>query len=55
MEIKYEIKSYLFCSILESAVVRSEMKVVLRRENYVPSRAFTVVDFTMRVVVIVGY
>ena len=30
MEIKQEIKSYLSCSILESAAVRSEMKVVLR-------------------------
>ena len=51
MEIKYEIKSYLFCSILESAVERSEMDVVLRRENYVQVDALTVVDFTMLYVV----
>ena len=30
MEIKKEIKSYLSCSILESAAVRSEMKVAHR-------------------------
>ena len=41
---KYERKSYLFCSILESAVVRSEMEVVLRCENYVQVDALTVVD-----------
>ena len=45
MGIKYERKSYLFCSILESAVVRSEMEFVLRCENYVQ------VDFTMLCVV----
>ena len=33
MEIKYEIKPYLFCFILESAVMRSEMEIVLRCEN----------------------
>ena len=32
------IKSYLFCFILESAVVRSEMEVVLRCENVCSSR-----------------
>ena len=47
MEIKKEIKSYLSCSILESAAVRSEMKVVLRCENDVQVDALTVVDFTM--------
>ena len=36
----------MFCSILESAVVRSEMEVVLRCENYVQVDVFTVVDFT---------
>ena len=35
MEIKYEIKSYLFCFIVESTVVRSEMEVVLLYDNYV--------------------
>ena len=34
-------KSYLFCSILESSVVGSEMKVVLRCENYVQANALT--------------
>ena len=43
MEIK-EIKSYLFCFILESAVVRSETEVVLRCENDVQFDALTVVD-----------
>ena len=33
--------------MLESAVVRSEMEVVLRCENDVQFDAFTVVDFTM--------
>ena len=47
MEIKKEIKSYLSCSILESAAVRSEMKVVLQCENDVQVDALTVVDFTM--------
>ena len=42
MEIKLERKSHLFCSILESAVVRSEMAVVLRCENYVQVDALTV-------------
>ena len=41
-----EIKSYLFCFILESVVVRSEMEVVLRCENDVKFDALTVVDFT---------
>ena len=41
----------MFCSILESAVVRSEMKVVLRCENYVQVDALTVVNFTMLYVV----
>ena len=53
MEIKQERKSYLFCSILESAVVRSEIEVVLRCENYVQDDALSVVDFTMLYVVIV--
>ena len=44
MKIIYEIKSYLFCSTLKSAAVRSEMEVVLRGENNV--HALTVVDFT---------
>ena len=35
-----------FCFILESAVVRNEMEVVLRCENYVQVDALTVVDFT---------
>ena len=51
MEIKSERKSYLFCSILESAVVRSEMEVVLRCENYVQVDALTVADFTLFCVV----
>ena len=46
MEIKKEIKSYLFCSTLESAAVQSEMVVVLRCENDVQVNALTVVDFT---------
>ena len=40
-------KFYLFSFILESAVVRSEMEVVLRCEDYVQVDALTVVDFTM--------
>ena len=44
-------KFYLFSFILESAVVRSEMEVVLRCENYVQVDALTVVDFTMLYVV----
>ena len=44
-------KFYLFSFILESAVVRSEMEVVLRCENYVQVNALTVVDFTMLYVV----
>ena len=36
------VKSYLFCSILESTVVRSEMEVVLRCKNYVQVDALTV-------------
>ena len=51
MEIISEIKSYLFCHILESAVVPSEMEVVLRCENDVQFDALTVVDFTMLYVV----
>ena len=46
-KLKKEIKSYLSCSILESAAVRSEMKVVLRCENDFQVDALTVVDFTM--------
>ena len=46
MEIKQEIKSYLFCSTLESAAVQSEMEVVLRCKNDVQVDALTVVDFT---------
>ena len=42
---------YLFSFILESAVVRSEMEVVLRCEDYVQVHALTVVDFTMLYVV----
>ena len=41
IEIQKEIKSYLFCSILESAVVRIEMEVVLQCENYVQVDALT--------------
>ena len=41
----------MFCSILESAVVRSEMEVVLRCEIYVQVDALTVVDFTILYVV----
>ena len=37
----------MFCSILESAAVRSEMEVVPRCENDVQVDALTVVDFTM--------
>ena len=37
----------MFCSILESAAVRSEMEVVPRCENDVEVDALTVVDFTM--------
>jgi len=37
-------KSYLFCFILESAVVQSELEVVLRCENYVQVDALTVVN-----------
>ena len=44
MEIIKEIKSYLFCSTLESAAVQSEMEAVLRGENNV--HTLTVVDFT---------
>ena len=47
MEIKQESTSYLFCYILESGVVRSEMEVVLLCENYVQVDALTVIDFTM--------
>ena len=44
-------KFYLFSFILESAVVRSEMEVVLQRENYVQVDSLTVVDFAMLYVV----
>ena len=44
-------KSYLFCSILESAVVRSEMEVVLRFQNNVQVHPLSVVDFTILCVV----
>ena len=44
-------KFYLFSFILESAVVRSEMEVVLQCENYVQVDSLTVVDFTMLYVV----
>ena len=37
----------MFCSILESAAMRSEMEVVPRCENDVQVDALTVVDFTM--------
>ena len=40
-------KFYLFSFILESAVVRSEMEVVLRCKDYIQVDALTVVDFTM--------
>ena len=48
-------KSYLFCSVLESAVVRSEMEVVLRCENYVQVDTLTVVDFTMLYVLWISF
>ena len=44
-------KFYLFSFILQSAVVRSEMEVVLRCEDYVQVDALTVADFTMLYVV----
>ena len=44
-------KFYLFSFIQESAVVRSEMEVVLQCENYVQVDSLTVVDFTMLYVV----
>ena len=44
-------KFYLFSFILESAVVRSEMEVVLQCENYVQVDSLTVVDFAMLYVV----
>ena len=37
----------MFCSILESAAVRSETEVVTRCENDAQVDALTVVDFTM--------
>ena len=40
-------KFYVFSFILESAVVRSEMEVVLRCKNYIQVDSLTVVDFTM--------
>ena len=50
-EIKQEIKPYLFCSILESAVVQNKMEVVLRCENYLQVDTLSAVDFTMLYVV----
>ena len=47
MELNLQIKSYLFCSILESAPVRCEMEPVLRCENDVHVDFLTFVDFTM--------
>ena len=44
-------KFYLFSFIQESAVVRSEMEVVLQCENYVQVDSLTVVDFAMLYVV----
>ena len=46
-------KFYVFSFILESAVVRSEMEVVLRCEDYVQVDALTVVDFGHTPVVII--
>ena len=40
-------KFYVFSFILESAVVRSEMEVVLRCKDYIQVDSLTVVDFTM--------
>ena len=40
-------KFYLFSFILESAVVRSEMEVVLQCENYVQVDSLTVVELAM--------
>ena len=40
-------KFYAFSFILESAVVRSEMEVVLRCKDYIQVDSLTVVDFTM--------
>ena len=40
-------KFYVFSLILESAVVRSEMEVVLRCKDYIQVDSLTVVDFTM--------
>ena len=55
MEIKEEIKSYLFCFILKSAVVRSEMEVVLRCEKRCSIRRFDrCQDFTMLYMVWLG-
>ena len=47
MELKYGVKFYLFCFILESATVRSEMEVVLLCENDVQVDDLTAVDFTI--------
>ena len=55
MEIKLEIKSYLFCSILESAAVRSEMEVVLRCENDVQGDTLIVGDCIMLYVVCLAF
>ena len=41
-------KSFLFCFVLESTVVQSEMEVVLRCENYVQVDALTVVPWLQR-------
>ena len=40
-------KFYVFSFILESAVVRSEMEVVLRCKDYIQVDSLTVVDFIM--------
>ena len=40
-------KFYVFSFILESAVVRSEMEVVLRCKDNIQVDSLTVVDFTM--------
>ena len=45
------VKRKSFCFILESAVVRNEMEVFLRCENYIQVEALTVLDFTMLYVV----
>ena len=49
------LKSYLFCSILESAAVRRKIGVALRCENDVQDDALTVVYFTMLCVVFLHF